>query len=165
MADAGLQSLLDKQEIQEVLHKYCRAIDRCDEELLRSVYHPDAIDIHGTFRGLASEFIPHAMAGLRRHYSATSHCIGNILIELDGDVAFVETYLTAWHVSTNENGTEDNLILGARYVDRFERRDGAWKIAHRTVVGDWQHALTAVEARSMSFVPGLRSRGDPAYAR
>jgi hypothetical protein len=38
---AALMKLMDKQEIHDVLMRYCRGIDRCDEELLRSVYHPE----------------------------------------------------------------------------------------------------------------------------
>ncbi len=49
--EAALRLMLDKQEIHEVMMRYCRAIDRMDEELLRSVYHPDAIDNHGLFNG------------------------------------------------------------------------------------------------------------------
>ena len=48
-----VRKLLDKQEIYEVLCRYCRALDRGDEKLLRSVYHPDAIDHHGIFDGKA----------------------------------------------------------------------------------------------------------------
>jgi len=40
---AAVQTLLDKQEVYELLMRYCRAIDRCDEPLLRSVYHPDVV--------------------------------------------------------------------------------------------------------------------------
>src|SRR5262245_17777267 len=47
----AVRVLLDKQAIQEVLARYCRGVDRADLELLRSVYHPDAIDNHGTFNG------------------------------------------------------------------------------------------------------------------
>ena len=44
---AEIRALLDRQAITDALHLYCRAIDRTDEELLASVYHPDAIDDHG----------------------------------------------------------------------------------------------------------------------
>ena len=48
--ERALRVLLDKQEIHEVLMRYCRGIDRCDAELLHSVYHPDATDDHGLFK-------------------------------------------------------------------------------------------------------------------
>ena len=37
-----IQKLIDKQEIYEVLTRYCQGVDRCDVELIKSVYHEDA---------------------------------------------------------------------------------------------------------------------------
>ena len=44
MTDSQLQELLDKQALYEVVARYCRGVDRADEELVRSAYHPDAIE-------------------------------------------------------------------------------------------------------------------------
>ena len=46
-----LEELVAKQEISELLHRYCRGIDRFDRDLVRSCYHDDADDDHGIFRG------------------------------------------------------------------------------------------------------------------
>ncbi len=54
--DPALQELLDKQAIHEVLLRYCRGVDRRDEEVLRSVYHADAIHEHGEHAMNAREF-------------------------------------------------------------------------------------------------------------
>jgi ketosteroid isomerase-like protein len=175
MRDPELQSLLDKQDIREVLLKYCRAIDRCDEELLRTVYHPDARDEHGNFRGPASEFISYVMKGLKEGpYASTSHCLGNILIELDGDIAFAESYVTSWHPLTRD-GDEYNWLMSGRYVDRFERRQGVWKIAHRVTVCDWEYLFAPPQAEVLErsgfmprrdvFTTGKRSREDAVYLR
>ena len=42
----GEEGLLAKQEIIEVTARYARAIDRMDEEMLRSVFHPDSQHNH-----------------------------------------------------------------------------------------------------------------------
>ena len=42
-------------------------------------------------------------------------------------------------------------VMGIRYVDRFERRDGAWKIAHRVVATEW---------RRVDVVQGARGSGE-----
>jgi SnoaL-like domain len=96
-SEADLRVLLDKQEIHEVMMRYCRAVDRVDEELLRSVYHPDAVDNHGLFNGKASDFVPWCIRQLREAYTATQHFIGNELIEVQGDQAWCEFYFVAYH--------------------------------------------------------------------
>ena len=64
--------------------RLARGIDRCDADLVRAVFHPDATDDHGMYKGTAADFVPWVMevlAGMRR----TQHMIGNVLIEVDGD--------------------------------------------------------------------------------
>jgi SnoaL-like domain len=39
-APAGVAELLDRAAIQDVLLRYCRGADRCDEELIRSGFDP-----------------------------------------------------------------------------------------------------------------------------
>ncbi len=55
--DRALQDLIDKQAIREVVLTYCRGIDRLDFDLVRSAYHPDAIDHHTGFDGNIDEYI------------------------------------------------------------------------------------------------------------
>ena len=56
MTDTAMQEMLDSHQIQKMLVDYCRGIDRCDVELVASVYHDDAVDDHGIFRGLGKDF-------------------------------------------------------------------------------------------------------------
>jgi hypothetical protein len=162
--DPAVQALLDKLDIHETIMRYCRAIDRCDEELLRSVYHPDAWDNHGAFNGRAADFIPWVMDLLRRRYTSTTHAICNELIEVVDDAAWSEAYFFAFHRYAR-NGEEYDWIVAGRYVDRFERRDGAWKIAHRLAVMDWDRVDVVRDKRPTAPIVGLRSRQDPVYLR
>lgn len=164
-SNQALQELLDKQAIHEVLMRYCRGIDRCDEELLRGVYHPDATDNHGLFVGKAADFIPWALEALKLDMS-TSHCIANELIEVRGDVAYSEAYFMATHRRQLKDGTLSDLHFAGRYVDRLERRHGVWKIADRKVVMD----RSRIDPVARTFdkgepVLGLRSRQDASYQR
>ena len=53
-----IRALIDKEAIRELVNLYCQAADRHDHELMRSLYHEDAEDDHGSFfRGKAMEFI------------------------------------------------------------------------------------------------------------
>jgi hypothetical protein len=164
--DPELRRLLDKDQIRDVLYTYCRGIDRCDEELVRSVYHPGASDDHGTFSGTAEEFATWVIPVLLRDFAGTMHTLGNILIELDGDAAHVESYFNAYHRVPRPAGDRD-LIVGGRYVDRFERRANVWKISARTVVLDWSRSEPATQPWTSvdRFKRGERSRADFVYRR
>jgi hypothetical protein len=162
--ESALRTLLDKQEIAEVLARYCRAIDRLDEELLRSVYWPDGYDDHMSFAGPVSEFIPEAIKSCAMIFKSTVHSISNILIEVDGDVARSETYFTSFNrLSKRRDGREYDRITCARYIDRFERRGGQWRIARRLVVTDWNRVDPVGESEVWGKAIGVRSREDPVY--
>jgi hypothetical protein len=132
MADSDLQALLDSQAIRDVLSRYCRGLDRMDKEMARAVWHDGGTAFYdGIFEGTGHGFIDwvwEAHAGMERH----SHQITNVLIELDGDRATSESYVTVvlW-TKPDEEGGQNELVGRGRYLDRWERRDGVWAIGHR----------------------------------
>jgi hypothetical protein len=132
--NAALQGLLDREAIRECLYRYCRGIDRADEDALRAAYWEDATDCHGAWNGDAAGFIDQALRKLREG-GRRVHQVNNIAIELRGDVAAVESAFLALQASASSPRRE--TFLCGRYVDRFERRRGEWRIAARTVVYDW----------------------------
>lgn len=144
-----VQALLDRQEITDLLHTYCRAVDRGDENLLRSVYHPDASDDRGPgiFQGTAQEFVAWCM-GVLHNVKLTHHLLTNIRIDLRGDTALAESYFLAYHRLDKPTGKED-VVVGGRYLDRLERRPGGptgvWKIAHRKEINDWVRTMPAAD--------------------
>lgn len=135
--ESRLRIVADKQEIHDALMRYCRGIDRGDERLVLSAFHEDAIDNHTGVEEPVAERVPRVMAMAQTSVKRTSHNICNELIQVDGDAAHCESYLLAYH-RVEDDGREIDWLLGARYLDRFERRNNAWRIAHRTVVYDWQ---------------------------
>src|SRR5262249_33347217 len=129
-----LQELLDKQELEEVVIRYCRAIDRRDEDLLLSCFHPDAYIDHGPCKGTPAEYLEYLRS---RSMSETAgprlHRGTNCLFEVDGDTAYGEAYK---HVL--EFAPDGGRIHGySRYIRRFERRQGAWRIARQVAILEW----------------------------
>jgi len=136
MVQGGASPLEDEAAIKNVVLRYARAVDRMDEELLRSCCHPDAVDDHGPYTGSVEGFIEWVMPVLAG-FESTTHFIGNQLVEVDGDVAWAESYCIALHRTwASEEEPASDIIGNVRYVDRFERRNGEWRIAHRLVVRD-----------------------------
>lgn len=161
-----VERLVAEAEIGRVVARYCRGIDRVDLELVRSCYHGDARDEHGSFAGTVDEYVAW-VAGLLAKYDATMHFIGNQLVDFeDADTAWAETYGISVHRSASD-APHLNLTTGFRFVDRFERRGGEWRIAHRVAVADW-----SLRHRPDDWWPlpehhrrGRRDRSDAVYAR
>lgn len=176
-----IQEMLDKQACAEVMMTYCRAIDHRDEDLLRSVFHPGSKHHHG-FKGPSStsdgspDFVAYALRSLSINHR-THHHLGNIFIEVEGDVAFTEAYFTAFHrmrakgdplASETAFDTEMDRFVAGRYMDRMEKRDGVWKITNRTGVTDWQRieAPTSIGMNAIAAeILGQQSTDDFVYHR
>ena len=101
-----LEQLMDREAIRDCLFRYCRAIDRHDEALLRTVYWPEARDFHGAFNGPVSEFIPFVME-LGKSLENIAHNLGNIIIQLDGHKAHVESYFFGSRAGAVFKGSDD----------------------------------------------------------
>jgi hypothetical protein len=158
----ALRALLDKEAIREASLRYTRGIDRHDDEIASRAYHPDATDDHGFYIGDALGFIKRAGEVHARTFDVHHHYTMNQTIELDGDTAHVETYfLTALR---RKSGPID--LVGGRYVDRFERREGQWRIGHRTCLVEWRGELPPTsEVDTTLFAKGSWDQTDHSYRR
>ncbi|WP_448586802.1 nuclear transport factor 2 family protein [Thermaurantiacus sp.] len=153
----ALEALLDRQAIAEVLVRYCRGVDRCDAALLKSVYWPDATDDHGTFSGNAHAFVEQLIPALLA-MDRTMHAISNVSIRLLGEQATAETYCRAYHEFDGPSGKVE-MEVGGRYLDRFEKRGGEWRIAHRLYVMDWNRNGPSTASWTEGIYARLQVRG------
>ncbi|CAN7336945.1 nuclear transport factor 2 family protein [Phenylobacterium sp. LjRoot219] len=161
--------LADREAIRDCLYRYSRGADRCDEEMIRSAYWPDAIDDHMAFSGTREELIAWMMPIMKGGMDQTQHLIANVLIQLHGAAANVESYFYGFHRIRGEDGKPRDTIGAGRYLDRFERRDDEWRIAKRTVITDWfrdypDSADWEAGPFGMQVPPGGRHPDDPSYA-
>jgi hypothetical protein len=158
--DPRLQERLDIEEIRDALMRYCRGVDRLDAEIIRSVFHPDAHDDHAG-RIFTGETVGQGLVDwIGEIMDVTSHNITTSNIEVNGDTAGSEAYTTSMHLQTVD-GEQRMMLAVARYVDRFERRDGEWKIVDRLVVPQ----MTGwIDMQMLDFVStARRDTGDPSY--
>jgi hypothetical protein len=161
-----LQDLIDKQAITELSYRYSRGCDRLDRALIADVYWPDGTDDHGLFNGSATEYLDWVM-GVLGGMVATHHDNTNILIDLDGDQAAGEVHWTGYYQIEIDGVSHDQLAVG-RYIDRYQRRDGEWRILHRTCVTDWiRMEPTVRDLRDMpdQKLVGKRGADDLVYQR
>lgn len=139
MSASQIEVLVAKEEIRNALCKYCRGLDRMDKEMAYSVWHDDGTALyHGIYEGTGYGFIDwvwEAHAATERH----SHQLANSLIDIDGNRARSETYVTvALWTNPDEYGNQKEIIGKGRYLDRWSKRNGRWAIDHREYVYDME---------------------------
>jgi hypothetical protein len=160
---AAIAALLDRQAIGDCMLRYARGVDRLDEDLIRSAYWADAHDSHGQLNGSLDGFLA-GWLPQQPQRDVAHHFLGNQWVELDGDGADVETYF----ISASKTVDSDTLeLVAGRYVDRFEKRAGEWRIATRLVLLDWQCTTDAsgMAQRLSRSHTGSRDGSDPSYER
>lgn len=153
-----LAELADVHDIIQVLYRYAAAVDRLDADRLAACFHDDATDDHGIFDGPVAEFVPWVMDHVGAWVS-TQHDITNPIVEIRGDEAVSECHWIGWYRLRDGDRGTDQLHCG-RYLDRFERRAGEWRIAHRTCVTDWSRPLGPVDLPRPHRLSGRRGRDD-----
>lgn len=148
--------IADRMQIQDVLHRWCRAVDRLDAPGMLAVFWPGAIDSHGPYIGPV-EGLVEWIQQRHRPIQVSSHFIGNLLIEFaTPDLALVETYVRTIQQyppqakqqlaqltggAAGEPGMPMDMFTSSRYLDRMERRDGEWRIARRDLIQDWKQIV------------------------
>lgn len=164
MAATELETLLSKQVITEVLYRYCRGLDRMDRELALSVWHPHATVDYGFFKGTGTEFVDWVWKQ-HEQFSAHSHQITNILIEVDGQRAVSEAYVTVALRMKPNAGRVADIVDRGRYLDRWSQRGGMWAIDQRRFLDDFQavYDMPATAATDGSQATGRRGPDDPSY--
>ncbi len=164
--NAAIDKIIDRMEIQDLVLRYCRAVDRREWEILPTLYHADSHNIYGSgFEGSPKQFVAwlsEQVLGLE----GTAHYILNKSYRLDGDRAEGEIYFIAYH--RTKGGETRELFVSGRYLDRYERRNGGpWKIAKRTIVWDWTNdsALTPESLKMLHSGADLAAfEDDASYA-
>lgn len=164
---ARIDALLDRQDIADCLTRFSRGMDRFDRALFLSAFHPDATIAAGSFVGDPAALYAWASALHEGGQVATHHNLLNMTIDVAGDDAHAETY----YLFVGRNRDDSNWMAGGRYVDRLERRNGAWRIVLRTNLIEWSGMVPTLPL-PFADVPGVhdngapaRDHGDPSYAR
>ncbi len=150
------QRIADRLQIQDVIYRWCRAVDRLDQQGMLDVFWPGAIDSHGPYIGPVEGLVEWILVR-HRPIAVSSHFVGNLLIEFAGDdVALVESYVRTIQQyppeaksqlaqltggAAGDPAAAMDMFTSSRYIDRMERRDGEWRIARRDLAQDWKQIV------------------------
>jgi hypothetical protein len=153
--------IADRLAIMEQLYRYCRSVDRLDVPLGHSVFHEDSTADFGTYKGSGRGWIDF-ICERHRDFLHHSHQVTNIVLEIAGDRAGSEAYVTATLRSRGGDDAIEQRQFWARYVDTWSKRDGHWAIDTRECVIDFDQAseVTPIGEHTRA----RRDRVDPSYA-
>jgi hypothetical protein len=159
--------LKDRAEILDCVARHARGCDRHDVELLTNTYHHDGIDEHGDARIPGPDYAAWANGVHGASSSAHLHNITTHSCEIDGDTAHAESYVLVTLLTPD--ATTATVMCG-RYLDRLERRDGAWRIALRRSTVELAFTADASLLQSTFFtaqhyIRGTRDVDDLSYRR
>lgn len=127
--------LHDRQQISDCLARLARGEDRRDAALISASFWPDATTDYGIFAGDFAAYLAWVVPGSDA-IAVTQHILGQSHVVIEGNGAWVETQVSAYHRVDAGEGARD-VWLGARYLDVMERRADDWRIIRRMMVYDW----------------------------
>lgn len=158
-----IRDLKAERAIRFKLASYARALDRLDTELAATLFAPDSYVDYGTNPITGQVIYKGSGAGLMKWLHEVDSSIYNLggqfqhvacqsFILINGKVAASETYGYAWLALPASAGqSSPRGVLGvvpgqvqlsfARYLDRWECRDGDWLIVRRVVTSDGGFAV------------------------
>jgi hypothetical protein len=171
MTTTNLENLVDeirsRQQIEEQLHRWARGADRIDIEQMQSVFHSKANINYGYSNGPVEEFLPWVVKFHTEDLVWTSHWVVNPLIKLDKNCATSEAGVNCCLRYKGKEGLFD-LIVAGRYLDKWERRDGTWRIYDRMSTLDRYRTTRIEQSREADLwvkkvTEGLRHKDDLSY--
>jgi hypothetical protein len=154
------------QRIQQAITRYCHGVDRCDLEMLKSAFWEDGMSDYGMGKMPNNSFCEMLLPAVSQ-MKLTQHRASNILIEIDGNCAKVQTYCVAFHLIGSPDD-EQEMEVGGRYLDEFEERNDEWLIKNRVYVMDWNRNVASSMTlegdiyASLTHI-GKRKPDDPFY--
>lgn len=156
-----LRLLEDKEAIRSLLAAIARGTDRYDGDLLAGAIHPDAVLDMGGKVMTGAAFVK-ALQPPATSRPGRMHILSNERIEITDDSARSESYLVSCQ-DVLVDGVRKTRIRAGRYIDRFERRGGEWKLAARTMVDEWARIDAVGEAIEITGHSGQPAPSDISY--
>jgi 3-phenylpropionate/cinnamic acid dioxygenase small subunit len=133
----------DVVALHQLAYRYAEAVDTGDVDGFLAVFHPDArvrsfaADTDEPFSDIVGHEHLASMPGTtQRMFRRTFHQMTNHLVTVDGDSA-AGTLLCAARFLSADPADATAGVNVIRYVDRYERRSGEWRIADREIHFLW----------------------------
>jgi hypothetical protein len=137
----SLNQLSDHLEIEDLLTRYCYAVDDRDWNAYRRVFTPDAV-IDDTVTGGVKSGVEEHITYMKRALSKivmSQHAISTILLDINGNKARARAHCSCpMVIDLGENRTQV-FFQGVWYRDQLIRTTDGWKIKELREEGYWKH--------------------------
>ena len=142
----------DIVEIEQLLNRYCHAVDRGTVSDIMEVFHEDAVLLVAAHTrgngGIRAESFKgkEAVRGWYENYDKTArdrtrslrHTISTPMIHVDQNMATSVCYLDADGIDS-DSGTAFQVL--GRYEDKLIKDEGRWWIAERAIIAEGNYSL------------------------
>lgn len=135
------EQISDRIEIEDVLSRYCYAVDDREWDVYRELFTADAIIDDRVTGGLQSgveEHIRYLKRALSKVY-LSQHAISTVLVDLDGNNAKVRAHCSCPMMVAVEEGKKQVFFQGLWYRNSLVRTREGWKISHLVEEGYWTY--------------------------
>ena len=138
-----IHEVSDSLEIQDLLTRYCTAIDSKKYDMLDTVFTPDAF-IDYTSAGGISGKLPEIKVWLAKAlgvFPMTQHYVTNFSITLEGDSAKSRCMFYNPMGLPSPEGKEglELVFFGGYYNDKLIRTSEGWRISERIEESTWMY--------------------------
>jgi hypothetical protein len=131
-------STSDIVEIEQLLHRYCLAVDKGAPEDVAALFSETAVlvpvytgEAPAKGRAAVLQWYMNYKKGTRAAVDHLRHVVTNPVIEVSGDHATSECYLTANSVSKTTG--KASWVAGG-YKDKLVKEHGRWRFAEREIL-------------------------------
>ena len=138
-----LREISDRMEINELLARYCHALDRQDWPAYRALFTPDAkmdFAAFGSPVGSVADVEAHLRPTLES-LKTSEHVSTTVIIDLDGDTAQARSAAIVPLTAATPDDGEHTTFAGLFYEDELTRTAEGWRICARTQVRAFMHNI------------------------
>lgn len=139
----SVQDISDRIEIEDLLVRYCYAVDDRDWNAYQRLFTPDAViddTVTGGVRGGVTDHIDYLRKALSK-VLMSQHAISTLLIDLRGDTAEARAHCSCPMTVDLGGGRTHVFFQGLWYRNRLARTSEGWRIASLLEEGYWTHNL------------------------
>ena|ERR1700722_15870528 len=137
----SIQQISARFEIQDILARYCYAVDDRNWNAYRELFTSDGViddTVTGGIRSGVEEHITYMKKALSK-VLMSQHAISTVLVELNGDDATVRAHCSCPMVLDTGENDSHVLFQGLWYRESLIRAEEGWKIRNLLEEGYWKH--------------------------